>query len=814
MSSNYTHFDQIAFDKLFGRKPSGQEIQVMDAAGNLSGIGNINTTGSLSVTSVTATSTVTGSNLSGTNTGDVTLGTANGLSLSGQQLSLAAASSSAAGVLSTGVQNIAGNKTFKGSISASNLSGSNTGDVTIGTANGLSLTGQQLSVGAASSSAIGVVTTGAQNFGGNKTFKGSISASNLSGTNTGDQTITLSSDVSGSGTGAITATVNSVGGSTASNIHAAEQLANAATNANTANAIVKRDSSGNFLTNAVYTPLDVKYFGAKGDGTTDDTTAIQNALNAMSAGSSLFFPPGTYKVSSDLTIGVGQVKIFGSGKTSKIVLADGKKISSSGHSDIEVSSIWIDGTNYATGTSSGNLLKITGTTASSRVSNIFVHDCYFSNATFYGIYIEFATDVRVSNNYLTNIYYSAINFQTVTRVAANHNIITNILGNSSGNSYGITFTHAQDQPVCTECTAIGNLIENNTSWEALDTHGGTDIVFANNVIKSCNKGIGVGRSQNTGTITAPLRVVISNNVFEADSAGSNNDFAISITGYSTVVGTTISSADSCVITGNSFYGWGLDNSSLSSTIVAHDTHGLVITDNTFNQPCVWAIMMYYANHAFVIENNVCIDPWSNTFSTTGFCLFDDDFQDGIIANNVITTQSKSATNVMTCGIRFFNTATAQNIYVGPHYYSGSDSTLQTNLPSSVRTWGQVVDSLQNTAVNATSTGNFFDVTSITLTPGDWELTGCVSFALNGATASLYCEAGIGTASGTSGTGLVLNQTWIRVPLVPTSSEGLSMTLPTSRVNISSSTTYYLKGQINYSAGTPTATGYIKARRIR
>lgn len=56
----------------------------------------------------------------------------------------------------------------------------------------------------------------------------------------------LTGDVSASGSGSVAATVNSVGGSTAANVHSAELLANAATNANTANTIVKRDTSGNF----------------------------------------------------------------------------------------------------------------------------------------------------------------------------------------------------------------------------------------------------------------------------------------------------------------------------------------------------------------------------------------------------------------------------------------------------------------------------------------------------------------------------------------------------------------------------------------
>jgi hypothetical protein len=61
----------------------------------------------------------------------------------------------------------------------------------------------------------------------------------------GNYITALTSDVSASGPGSAASTVNAVGGSTAANIHQAELLANAATDANTASTIVKRDASGN-----------------------------------------------------------------------------------------------------------------------------------------------------------------------------------------------------------------------------------------------------------------------------------------------------------------------------------------------------------------------------------------------------------------------------------------------------------------------------------------------------------------------------------------------------------------------------------------
>lgn len=51
-------------------------------------------------------------------------------------------------------------------------------------------------------------------------------------------------------------------------------------------------------------PHNVMWFGATGDGATDDTTAIQNGLTYINAigGGTLYFPEGTYKVTAYLTL--------------------------------------------------------------------------------------------------------------------------------------------------------------------------------------------------------------------------------------------------------------------------------------------------------------------------------------------------------------------------------------------------------------------------------------------------------------------------------------------------------------------------------
>lgn len=65
----------------------------------------------------------------------------------------------------------------------------------------------------------------------------------------------LHGDVTATGPGDVSATVNSVGGSSAANIHSAELAANAATSTNTPNTIVKRDGSGNFSAGTITAAL-------------------------------------------------------------------------------------------------------------------------------------------------------------------------------------------------------------------------------------------------------------------------------------------------------------------------------------------------------------------------------------------------------------------------------------------------------------------------------------------------------------------------------------------------------------------------------
>jgi hypothetical protein len=65
--------------------------------------------------------------------------------------------------------------------------------------------------------------------------------------------------------------------------------------------------------------ISVKDFGAVGDGITDDTVAIQNAINSKNGFLAVYFPTGTYKVTSTITFAYDRYYIYGNGSASKIL---------------------------------------------------------------------------------------------------------------------------------------------------------------------------------------------------------------------------------------------------------------------------------------------------------------------------------------------------------------------------------------------------------------------------------------------------------------------------------------------------------------
>lgn len=127
--------------------------------------------------------------------------------------------------------------------------------------------------------------------------------------------------------------------------------------------------------------------------------------------------------------------------------------------------------------------------------------------------------------------------------------------------------------------------------------------------------------------------------------------------------------------------------------------------------------------------------------------------------------------------------------------------------------GEVISSTVS-AVALAATGTVGNVTSITLTPGDWDIAASVVIAggATGLTSGSTAQASIVTTTATNGTaGSTMTQQTVHSLVA----NGLAaLTPPMQRINISTSTTYFLTVQAAYTAGSPTASAIITARRKR
>lgn len=127
--------------------------------------------------------------------------------------------------------------------------------------------------------------------------------------------------------------------------------------------------SYSMITGAV---LNVRDYGAKGDNSTDDTSAIQAALDAAPDKTAVYFPSGTY-LTGNLTIPNKFLTIFGDGQWESIIKAKTGAVSNTNY--------LIASAAYVTNATTGNnpvLVRDMAFDGGTAVDNVFVLYGFFS----------------------------------------------------------------------------------------------------------------------------------------------------------------------------------------------------------------------------------------------------------------------------------------------------------------------------------------------------------------------------------------------------------------------------------------------------
>lgn len=112
-----------------------------------------------------------------------------------------------------------------------------------------------------------------------------------------------------------------------------------------------------------------------------------------------------------------------------------------------------------------------------------------------------------------------------------------------------------------------------------------------------------------------------------------------------------------------------------------------------------------------------------------------------------------------------------------------------------------------------TTNTAANVSSVSLTAGDWEVSGCVYYSAASTTTWNQVVAGISTTSATIPTypGPAITLLAVTFPTGPASSEICS---PPVRESLASTTTVYLIARATFATSTMTANGYMHVRRVR
>lgn len=283
-------------------------------------------------------------------------------------------------------------------------------------------------------------------------------------------------------------------------------------------------------------------YGAIGDGSTNDTTALQNALNTCKdihiVGTTSY-----YKITTPLNINCNNQRIYGDGPRSRIVSAGPTSVTSSVFQVQNKSGIVFENLNVTPSTSSTSIFTgygfyvdnssaiVVRNNTGTEALRGFVHLFNSSYCVVEGNMIRDAYQRRNYGSFQISQYGSDI---YLTGSSSYNRIVKNTISNSVGTGIAL-------QSLVSSATVIGNIVDNN-------------------IISSCPTYGIVAYKYNFPEDTV-RRNIISNNVIE-------NVFGNIVDGGVFYYGTGIyiQGAEDSVVTGNSIYNTNFTTNTISDIL--------------------------------------------------------------------------------------------------------------------------------------------------------------------------------------------------------------------------------------------------------
>lgn len=293
---------------------------------------------------------------------------------------------------------------------------------------------------------------------------------------------------------------------------------------------------------------NVKDYGAKGDGATNDTAACQAAINAAAASGNgtVFFSAGTYILGSDLSVG-SNITILGAGRATILKAAANSItncLNASGSSHVLISDLQIDGNKANVQQLATQYTKLNGiylhNSDDITIVRCYIHDCYVSGIMANGGCTNLIiSDNRMMANYDNQIYIRAQDTTPYT-VCSYGTITGNVC--SGGSFSGIQILGSSYYSI------TGNTCYSNgptaAQGDGIGSEGASYLTITGNTCYNNGiQGIHIRFTSEVGSNQISSHVVVADNICYNHTSG-NGDAG----------GIAIDDSDDIIVSGNLVYG--------------------------------------------------------------------------------------------------------------------------------------------------------------------------------------------------------------------------------------------------------------------
>lgn len=476
--------------------------------------------------------------------------------------------------------------------------------------------------------------------------------------------------------------------------------------------------------------INVKAYGAVGNGTTDDSAAVQAAFNASIPGSVVLFPAtaNSYIINTPINVPTSGITVIGYGAAlSQTADTQYRKFTLTNRGQIRFEGLYILG-----GYSSMSPVVNNGTINITNSNLITITNCYFFNTAAANIYVSGdCGNIKIDNNNFSNNYCPIIatasgGFKPYRLQIANNSFRTSgITTTSSANSASIWINGAgvgsQDNTISNNViasnakygirlessvirTAVsGNSISNTANGVYIDNS--TDIAVTGNTLNNIlNEGIFVNQGSNIDVSSNVVNTTDSNSngikftdvtrgTIAANNVESAGDAAVIINSLSPVIsGNTFRTTGEQVmiiggagapvsnfsVTGNNLTAAGAGTTRYHIKLDA--TSGLInnglITNNFFSGNVLDAgILLYSPSGNSINDINITGNNTTNAAASSGRLLsFDGTVSPQTVINRVWSFGNTGQPNDLSASLNadyFETTASIAIPYVWPVFQNGT-----------------------------------------------------------------------------------------------------------------------------------------------